>query len=350
MDIKSSFCEGRRVSHVTGIMDLPWVITTRSLNFPCVLLLDSQSNPSLLELKEEYDYYVRHCHRPIQLTPKFHFPPGRVFLVGSCNGFICLLNGSTYIEKHFVYISNPLLGEYFEVKLPEWEISFCHVAYGFCFSKVSRDYKVLRLVVRKVNKVSELEVYTLGVGEKWRNVGEILCPVWYNFGEVNINGALHWMDNEKYDSIYSFDIEKEKVKSLPAPPGLEAPCSSLRLAELGNYLCLTDYMNRFSANINIWSMKEYGIAESWTKDSILVDSIPRGMVNYHFEPIFIYKDGEILIQSLTKLASDNSEMKTFRVVNVYGNVNVVTRYIPSFYSLKTIMGGKLSSHKCLSED
>uniref|UniRef100_M1DEM2 F-box associated beta-propeller type 3 domain-containing protein n=1 Tax=Solanum tuberosum TaxID=4113 RepID=M1DEM2_SOLTU len=146
---------------------------TKSLNFPCILPLDGQSNPLLLELKEEDDYYVCRCHRPIQLTPKFHFPLGRLFLVGLRNGFICLLNGSTYIEKHFVYISNPLLGEYFEVKLHVWEISVCHVAYGFCFSKASREYKVLRLVVRKVAKVLEYEVYTLGVGEKWRNVGEI---------------------------------------------------------------------------------------------------------------------------------------------------------------------------------
>ncbi|KAK4715154.1 hypothetical protein R3W88_013492 [Solanum pinnatisectum] len=130
MDIKSSCCEGRRVSHVTEIMDLPWVIMTHSGD------------------------------------PKFHFPLGRLFFVGLCNGFICLLNGSTYIEKHFISISNLLSGEYFEVKLPVWEISVCHVAYRFCFSKASREYKVLRLGVRKVSKVSEYEVYTLGVGEK----------------------------------------------------------------------------------------------------------------------------------------------------------------------------------------
>ena len=85
-------------------------------------------------------------------------------------------------------------------------------------------------------------------------------------------------------------------------------------------------------------MKEYGIAESWTKISILVDSIPLGMVNFNFEPILIWKDGEILIQSRDKLASYNPEMKTFRMVDVYGDVTAATRYIPSFYSLKTIMG------------
>ncbi|WMV29882.1 hypothetical protein MTR67_023267 [Solanum verrucosum] len=112
------------------------------------------------------------------------------------------MNGPMHIEKHFVYISNPLLGEYFEVKFPEWEISVCRVTYGFCFSKASGKYNVLRFVVRKLTKVSELEVYTLGVCEKWRN--------------------------RKNDIIYSFDIETEKVKSLPALPGL----SNLLLLEL----------------------------------------------------------------------------------------------------------------------
>uniref|UniRef100_M1CCQ4 Class S F-box protein n=1 Tax=Solanum tuberosum TaxID=4113 RepID=M1CCQ4_SOLTU len=162
--------------------------------------------------------------------------------------------------------------------------------------KASGKYKVLRFVARKVTKVSELEVYTLGVGEKWRNVGEISCPVWYKFDKVKSNGALHWMDSEKNDTIYSFVIETEKVKSLPAPPGLVTPPWNLKLVELGNYLCLTDYYNTSSTNIDIWWMKEYGVSESWTKEIILVDSVPRGMVHINFEPILMWKDGEILIQ------------------------------------------------------
>ncbi|KAK4732081.1 hypothetical protein R3W88_025069 [Solanum pinnatisectum] len=360
MDVKSSSSKRRRISHVPKIriMDLPLVILieilsrlsikpifrckivcklwynllsydplfvnmyqTKSLKFPCIYFFDGVGNPSLLELKAEYNSYAHHCNRPIQLTPKFHYPPGRVFLVGLCNS-------PTNIEKHSVYISNPLLGEYFEVKLPEWEISDCRVTYGFCFSKA----------IRELTKVSELEVYTLGVGEKWRNVGKIPCLVCCKFGNININGALHWMDSEKNDIIYSFDIETKKVKSLPPPPGLVTPPWNLKLVELGNYLCLTDYYNTLSNNIDIWWMKEYGVSESWTKDIILVNSIPRGMVDFNFEPILMWKDGEILIQSSTKLASYNPKMKSFRVVYFYGKVITAITNTPSFYSLKTIMG------------
>ncbi|KAG5603705.1 hypothetical protein H5410_025197 [Solanum commersonii] len=285
----------------------------RSLKFPCILLLEGIGEHSLLELKEGYHYYYGRSIRPIPLIPKFHYPPGRVSLVGSCNGLICLLNDSMYIEKHSIYISNPLLGEYFEVKLPKREISVNQVTYGFCFSEVSREYKVLRLVVREHIHVSELKIYTLGVGEKWRNVGEIPCPTRYKFGQVIVNGALHWMYHEENDKIYSFGIETEKIKSLPAPPGLGTPPWILKLAE-------------------------YGVAESWTKDTIMVNSLPRDFNGFNINPILIWKDGEILIQNFRCLASYRPESKRFIRVKVYGDVSAATRYIPSFYSLKTIMG------------
>ncbi|KAH0669493.1 hypothetical protein KY285_023655 [Solanum tuberosum] len=145
------------------------------------------------------------------------------------------------------------------------------------------------------------------------------------------------MDSEKNDIIYSFDIKIEKVKSLPTPLGLVNPTWNLKLVDLGNYLCLTDYYN-LSTNIDNWWMKEYGISETWTKDIILVDSILRGMVDFNFEPILMWKDGEILIQSGRKLASYNPKIKSFRMIYVYGKVIAATTYIPRFYSLMTVMG------------
>lgn len=87
-------------------------------------------------------------------------------------------------------------------------------------------------------------------------------------------------------------------------------------------------------------MKEYGFSESWTKDIILVDSIPRSMVHFNFEPILMWKDGEILIQSGTKLALYDPKMKSFRLVYFHSEVITAITYIPSFYSLKTVMGDK----------
>nr|XP_016474316.1 PREDICTED: F-box protein At3g07870-like [Nicotiana tabacum] len=162
---------------------------------------------------------------------------------------------------------------------------------------------------------------------------------------VNVNGSLHWMDSENHKKsasacIYSFNIGTEEVKSVPPPPGLEAPSSCLRLVELGNCLCLCLSDNSYSQHVDIWWMKEYGIAESWTKDRILMDCILPDIRQGTFIPIIIWKDGEILMRSEhgTRLVSYSPKEIKFRKVNVYCSVIAVTKYVPSFYSLKTVMG------------
>ncbi|KAM3328272.1 hypothetical protein P3S68_032964 [Capsicum galapagoense] len=86
-------------------------------------------------------------------------------------------------------------------------------------------------------------------------------------------------------------------------------------------------------------MKEYGIAESWTKNLILKDGIQLDIRDDRFIPILIWKDGEILIQRDrgTQLVSYNPKEKKFKKVKVYNGFGA-TGYIPSFYSLKTVMG------------
>ncbi|PHU02181.1 hypothetical protein BC332_27432 [Capsicum chinense] len=255
---------------------------TRLSNFPSILLLINGSVQLLVELKADDSHPL---HRAIVLSPEFHLPPlEHMSLIGSCNGFICLLN-NYYTKNHSVYINNPLLGEYFKVKLPEWERNVCHVAYGFCFRKAFGQYKILRLVIRKFRwdlpKVAELEVYTVGVDKKWRNVGEVPCPdhLWESFDNVNVNGVVHWLEN--CTSIYSFNIGTEEVKPLPTPPGLKTASWYLTLAELGNCLCLSD--NSHSQYVDIWRMKEYGVTESWTKYCILKDSIQLDIRNDRFD-------------------------------------------------------------------
>nr|XP_009601418.1 F-box/kelch-repeat protein At3g06240-like [Nicotiana tomentosiformis] len=325
-------CKRRRAYEVT-IMDLPTAIMVEILSrLPIKPIFHAKSvcKPSILELKAGYDYYSLPRNRHVMLSPKFHLPPPKPNIgglyepalekIGSCNWFICMLDGDKYDENHSIYISNPLLGEYFKVRLPKYEKRVRHVAYAFCFSEGSRQYKVLRSVVRSRPKVSELEVYTLGVDEKWRNAGKAPYPLCGSFRlSANVNGALHWLDDErtkKSASIYSFNIATEEVKPVPVPVDLETPSFCLRL------------------------MKEYGIAESWIKDRILMDSILPGIPRSNFIPIIIWKDGEILMQSeyAAQLVSYNPKEKKFRKVNVYGNGSAATRYIPSFFSLKTIVG------------
>ncbi|KAH0671053.1 hypothetical protein KY289_025546 [Solanum tuberosum] len=310
-----------------------------SSNFPCLLLSIGYPVQFLVELKPDDPYPLKST---IALSPKFHLPLPDMRLIGSCNGFVCLLKGCIYDLDHSVYISNPLLGEYFKVKLPKRKKRIC-VAYAFCFSEVSRQYKVLRSVVSNFDRhpqVSELEVYTLGVDKKWRYVGEAPQPLSITFSKANVNGVVHWMNSGKNDSIYSFNSWTEEVKSLLAPHGLNTPSYKLVLVELGNCLCLCNPND--SEYVDIWWMKEYGIAESWTKTRILKDTIQPNTRWDRFIPISTWKDGEILMQrySGTQVVSYNPKEKKFTKVKVYPG-HVAASYIPSFYSLKTVIGESL---------
>ncbi|KAH0675266.1 hypothetical protein KY285_023067 [Solanum tuberosum] len=190
-----------------------------------------------LKIANQAHFPILHLPHPVDLVSEDDdlygvggFDKTNLKLIGSCNGFICLLHGETYEVDHLVWISNPLLGEYFKVKLPEREKRICHIHYGFCFSEASGQYKVLRLVTRKFRDrpdVSQLEVYTLGGDEKnWRNVGKAPKPLRGKLSDANVNGTIHWLGDknlQKSASIYSFNIATEEVKSLPAPSGLDTP-------------------------------------------------------------------------------------------------------------------------------
>ncbi|PHT31742.1 hypothetical protein CQW23_28079 [Capsicum baccatum] len=176
---------------------------------PCILFSRDHDISQLLELEPHCDdYSSRLRNRPILLScPEFNtlvkrrmdiivedYPVLR--LIGSCNGFSGFMT-NIYDINASIYISNPLLGEYFKLILSELEKSVCRVAYGFCFSDVSGRYKLVRSVTKSFGghlEVSELEVCILGVDEKWRNLGQVPYHVWQDFGQVCVNGALHWMD------------------------------------------------------------------------------------------------------------------------------------------------------------
>ena len=69
---------------------------SRSPNFPFILLLSNNASiTSILELKEDYDYFSFPLNKPIMLSPKFHLPQlessirnfvkPKVEIIGSCS-------------------------------------------------------------------------------------------------------------------------------------------------------------------------------------------------------------------------------------------------------------------------
>ncbi|KAF9598523.1 hypothetical protein IFM89_028055 [Coptis chinensis] len=91
-----------------------------------------------------------------------------------------------------------------------------------------------------------------------------------------INRALHWEISSlsKYggNCIGAIDVATEKLRFFEEPhTNIETSDAKLAkdviLGTLGDYLCMVD--DRIDGQFFIWVMKEYGVAESWTKQYII---------------------------------------------------------------------------------
>ncbi|KAK2978319.1 hypothetical protein RJ640_017170 [Escallonia rubra] len=222
----------------------------------------------------------------------------RLNLVGSCNGLVCF---SSTDSPGFLYITNPLLGhEYAAVKVPYFD-DFVYLrsyrwSYGFGFSPATRQYKVIIRMPGHITGETELHVCTLGTNE-WRNLGEVPLPkssVKFHI-DVNSNtGALHWIyrNGSSYASLNAFELGEERNRQIPLPPCLARSTAPMDLVVLGNCLCI--YNTNYGKNADIWSMKDYGVAESWTKDHILSVNLSAGLVSAVPVPVNLKGNGGIL--------------------------------------------------------
>ncbi|XP_059658900.1 F-box protein At3g07870-like [Cornus florida] len=265
-------------------------------------------------------------------------------LVSCCNGLLCFWNGQ---HTDSLYISNPILGEYVALPKPKPREELYCVAYGFGFSSATNQYKVVRIASEKrrhcVHKLIQKsgtisQVCTLRTGT-WRNVGEGLSPVPGKRFGVILNGALHWIVGFEVDSIfsysiYSFDIEDEQFRPIPLPLDIRNKIDFVSLGVLGNCLCVFD--NRGSHSLDIWSMKDYGVATSWTKDCILRNTLPGGLLHESLYPVMVWKDGEMLVSCDGAMVSYNPKERRFTQLEVRALRFTPVTYNPGFLSLKNL--------------
>ncbi|OVA09222.1 F-box domain [Macleaya cordata] len=166
---------------------------------------------------------------------RINHPPLRFdnAFVGSCNGLICLSEHTTSGIEDPVYICNPITREY--INLPIYKdlslrkrrrgfscnlFSKGRMVSGFGYNLSTNEYKVVRIYYYSSN-VGLVQVYTLGSGSGWRNLGEITYSFLDTFPHtpgVFVNGALHWQ--EEIGKIVAFDLADEKFRVVPLPPFL----------------------------------------------------------------------------------------------------------------------------------
>ncbi|KAF8034332.1 hypothetical protein BT93_C0586 [Corymbia citriodora subsp. variegata] len=167
----------------------------------------------------------------------------------------------------------------------------CHqyLVHGFGYEPSAGEYKVVRItyshgIGRQADTPIQpwlVEVYSLG-SDTWKNLGrpDFTWTVRGN-SRAFVNGAMHWLASPTvdapYNSIAAFDMREEafrEVMELPRSEDLSQfslnPRGKVTLSVLRGSLALIAFGIWNREECGIWVMKEYGVAESWTKQHHIV--------------------------------------------------------------------------------
>ncbi|MCL7035276.1 hypothetical protein MKW94_022327, partial [Papaver nudicaule] len=198
--------------------------------------------------------------------PSMHHKFPQQYLVGSCNGLVCLDRcHHPCVDPTYVY--NPATGEY--VNLPKLIIhkgsSFPRVARGFGYVPSTNEYKVVRIFYPDREMAGQVQVYTLGSGCGWRTKSTPFPWVNYEPPASFADGSLYWYRKLK---VYAFDLAKEEMRMVLSPP-----CDTLALSLVhdnfglvvlrGNLCFFRQTLN--APHMEIWSLKKSDMKESWCK-------------------------------------------------------------------------------------
>ncbi|XP_050379566.1 F-box protein CPR1-like [Argentina anserina] len=181
----------------------------------------------------------------------------------SCNGLVCAtvkVDVSKAAKPAFhVYIWNPSTGFY--KKLPDPSLKRVH---GIGYLSATDDYKILMSGQQMNCQITQILSLRANVWKTIQCPFDDLdrCSKW-----IRVNEALHWLRNAV---IVAFNLAIEDFRTMPLPAALEFKYldneGSINLAaSVGGCLCAFHCPSFFRGSIDMWVMKEYGVADSWTK-------------------------------------------------------------------------------------
>ncbi|KAL8542057.1 hypothetical protein ACS0TY_003064 [Phlomoides rotata] len=221
-------------------------------------------------------------------------PDEMTFLVGSCNGLVCVS-----FSSNSLILWNPTTSK--SKMLPDsgTVLDFEHygISYAFGYDELHDDYKVVEFL----GFVGETGIYDIQVKvySMRTNSWKILSnwPGGDTFGGSGkfLNGAIHWsvcdFDRLANWAIVSYNLSTDTFVELPLPnlgDDVRVEVAIIR-GSLAVYCEHNVYMD-------IWVMKEYGTRESWTK----VVRIPFFLDFWDHEffrphPLFLSVDGKVLV-------------------------------------------------------
>ncbi|TVU05404.1 hypothetical protein EJB05_48565, partial [Eragrostis curvula] len=134
-----------------------------------------------------------------------------VYMVGTCNGLICLHG---YSDRK-ITLFNPITGEKLVVEPPPPVVQH-QFRCSFTYHPATGLYKIVLVAYEQFDAV---EVFTLG-GASWRKVPSPGSGGCITFGLVSIDGVMYWVTKDDVMSVMSLDLKDERVAfvtTLPVP-------------------------------------------------------------------------------------------------------------------------------------
>ncbi|KAL8051588.1 hypothetical protein ABFX02_06G157400 [Erythranthe guttata] len=190
--------------------------------------------------------------RPIEIKPTHDW----FKVLGSCDGLILL---QTFECR--IFLINPVTVEILEVP-PATENRRRTYKYGFGYDPSNDEYKIVEAryskpPIEKSNMNMAVDVYYVNQGF-WKRVED---------------SPVHSV------TIAAFDLAREVFDEIPLPSGisLKRIIWRCKLVVFEGCLCLVE--SKCNSENDLWTMKEYWVAESWTKytffdgDEMLLSSL-----------------------------------------------------------------------------
>ncbi|KAE9617149.1 putative F-box domain-containing protein [Lupinus albus] len=280
-----------------------WLSLISSLSFTLQRSFSNPKNPSLLLIHRSQPFSPSTTFTTT--PPPYSTPhPFSLRFIGSLYGVVCFIEQSIG-HDHAITLFNPSIRSYLRLQTPAVK----HTALGFGFDSYNTDFKLIRIFNR-------VELYSLNQGF-WRCIH---CPyrklqeLQFSNTQCFLHGNVHWVVSHSYVTnsfVLIFNMEQEKFKKMSFPPNLvlDALCTlQLKVTVIEGYLSVLDCCG-------IWMMREYGVAESWTKMFNL--DLERGCISKVFGfrssaivLMLLHKKGEI---SLHSFDTKTQEIKDLRI-------------------------------------
>ncbi|KAF6167326.1 hypothetical protein GIB67_043187 [Kingdonia uniflora] len=238
---------------------------------------------SIHDVNENVDDHALKLEYPFNLEAKV------VRFIGSCDGLILIL-----LSDYNMLLWNPATRDF--------KILPGHGGYfslrGFGYDELSDDYKVISQGIRINSRVSEVSTYAL-CKDSWSVVKTNFPNVDYGTEHpgIFVNGILHWKVGRhhtkltKCSIIISLDLRDEKFREV-SHPKLEVGITSWDLGVLGGNLCVQYYS--YMCFADVWVMRDYGRAESWTKLFCFKYQLIRSLS--HMKLLQVLKNGDFLLR------------------------------------------------------